>query len=319
MGYYDFPPYIPVAKRRATAQKQAEKLRKKLGQLEPVTVTGRTLAKSWWGKAWNQNLERYSDYANRLPRGRSYLTNGMVLDLRIEKEMIRAVVAGSSRTPYQVAIRIQPISDSVWKRLVEKAMGKFETLQNLLAGKFDEDVKEMFFAKDAGLFPAPNEIKLECSCPDWATMCKHVAAVLYGVGARLDASPELFFTLRGVNMDDLIGEAAKKETEKLLSRQPEKSDRIIRSSDNLSELSELFGIPLTADVPHATSASPAESSKRLPKAVNKMKKPEAKPKRKSEVKPEAKPKRKPETKPKTEAKAKTEAKPKPTPKPKNKS
>ena len=188
------------------------------------------------------------------PGAARILSNGMVLDLRIEKEMIKGIVAGTASTPYQITIRIQAISGPAWKRLVEKAMGKVETLQTLLEGKFPEDLKELFFAKDAGLFPAPNEIKLDCSCPDWATMCKHVAAVLYGVGARLDTSPELFFTLRGVNMDDLIGQVAKKETEKLLSRQPGKSGRIIQSSDNrLSDISALFGVSLAADAPPAAS------------------------------------------------------------------
>jgi uncharacterized Zn finger protein len=271
MGYGGFPPYVSVAARRAKALRQAEKLKKKLGNLEPVAVAGRTLAKSWWGKSWNQNLERYSDFANRLPRGRSYLSNGMVLDLRIEKEMIKGIVAGTASTPYQITIRIQAISDLAWKRLVEKAMGKVESLQTLLAGNFPEDLKELFFAKGAGLFPAPNEIKLDCSCPDWASMCKHVAAVLYGVGARLDTSPELFFTLRGVNMDDLIGQVAKKETEKLLSRQPVKSGRIIQSSDNrLSDISALFGVPLAAEArnppkrPRKVATKP-KSSKPKPK------------------------------------------------------
>ena len=281
MGYGGFPPYVSVAARRAKAMRQAEKLKKKLGNLEPVAVAGRTLAKSWWGKSWNQNLERYSDYANRLPRGRSYLSNGMVLDLRIDKEMIKGIVAGTASTPYQITIRIQAISGPAWKRLVEKALGKIETLQTLLEGKFPEDLKELFFAKGAGLFPAPNEIKLDCSCPDWASMCKHVAAVLYGVGARLDTSPELFFTLRGVNMDDLIGQVARKETEKLLSRQPGISGRIIQSSDNrLSDISALFGVPLTADAPVAASVEPAKSSKRPRKVSAKAKSTKPKPKKK---------------------------------------
>ncbi len=261
MRYGDFPPYVSVAERRAKAQRQAEKLKKKLGNLEPVAVVGRTPAKSWWGKSWNQNLERYADYSNRLPRGRSYLSNGMVLDLKIDKEMIKGIVAGTASSPYQINIRIQAISDSVWKRLVEKALGKVETLQTLLEGKFPEALKDLFFAKDAGLFPAPNEIKFDCSCPDWASMCKHVAAVLYGVGARLDTSPELFFTLRGVNMDNLIGQVARKETEKLLSKQPGKSSRIIQSSDNrLSDISSLFGVSLAADAPDAVSAAPEAKS-----------------------------------------------------------
>ena len=272
MRYGGFPPYVSVAERRAKALRQAEKLIKKLGRLEPVAVDGRTLARSWWGKSWNQNLERYSDFANRLPRGRSYLSNGMVLDLRIEKEMIKGIVAGTASTPYQITIRIQAISTPAWKRLVEKAMGKIETLQSLLAGKFPEDLKGLFFAKDSGLFPAPNEIKLDCSCPDWATMCKHVAAVLYGVGARLDVSPELFFTLRGVNMDALISQVAKKETEKLLSRQPGKSSRIIQPSDSrLSDISALFGVSLAADAPPAAPVVPAKLSKRPRKVAAKPK------------------------------------------------
>jgi uncharacterized Zn finger protein len=281
MGYGGFPPYVSVAARRAKAQRQAEKLKKRIGQLEPVAVAGRTLAKSWWGKSWNQNLERYSDYANRLPRGRSYLSNGMVLDLRIDKEMIKGIVAGTASTPYQITIRIQAISGPAWKRLVEKALGKVETLQTLLEGKFPEDLKELFFAKGAGLFPAPNEIKLGCSCPDWASMCKHVAAVLYGVGARLDTSPELFFTLRGVNMDDLIGQVARKETEKLLSRQPGTSGRIIQSSDSrLSDISALFGVSLAADAPAAASVEARKSPKRTRKVVAKAKSPKPKSKKK---------------------------------------
>jgi uncharacterized Zn finger protein len=271
MGWYGgFAPYVPVAARRANAQKQVEKLRKKLGTLEPVVVDGRILAKSWWGKSWNQNLERYSDYANRLPRGRSYLTNGMVLDLRIEKETIHAIVAGTASVPYQISIRIQSISDSDWKRLVQKALGKIETLQTLLEGKFPEELKDLFFTKEAGLFPKPNEIKLECSCPDWAVMCKHVAAALYGVGTRLDTSPELFFTLRGANMDDLIGQVARTEAEAMLSRQSVKSSRIILpTDDNLSEISALFGIRLMTDSPDASPVKPLKSPGRPRKSAAK--------------------------------------------------
>jgi len=213
----------------------------------------------------------------------------MVLDLRIDKEVIKGIVAGTASSPYQITIRIQAISGPAWKRLVEKALGKVETLQTLLEGKFPEDLKELFFAKGAGLFPAPNEIKLDCSCPDWATMCKHVAAVLYGVGARLDTSPELFFTLRGVNMDDLIGQVAKKETEKLLSKQPGKSGRIIQSSDSrLSDISALFGVSLAADAAAAISAETPKPAKRPRKVAAKPKSP--KPKTKVKVKKKPSPK-----------------------------
>jgi uncharacterized Zn finger protein len=221
----------------------------------------------------------------------------MVLDLRIDKEVIRGVVAGTASTPYQITIRIQAISGPAWKRLVQKALGKVETLQKLLEGKFPEDLKELFFAKDAGLFPAPNEIKLECSCPDWASMCKHVAAVLYGVGARLDTSPELFFALRGVNMDDLIGHVARKETEKLLSKQPGKSARIIQPSDSrLSDISALFGVSLAADAPLAATEKTPKPAKRTRKVAAKPKSPKTK--AKAKIKPIIPPKtnKKPATK-----------------------
>jgi uncharacterized Zn finger protein len=261
MGWYGgYAPYVTVAERQAKARRQAEKLKKKFGDLEPVSVSGRTLARSWWGKSWNQNLERYSDYSNRLPRGRSYLTNGMVLDLRIEKETIRGIVAGTSSEPYQITVSIQALSDAHWKRLVETALGKIESLQELLEGKFPEALKELFFTRESGLFPSPKEIQLKCSCPDWAVMCKHVAAVLYGVGARLDASPELFFTLRGVNMDDLIRQVVKQEAQNLLGKTPVQSSRIIQITEsNMAELSELFGIRLIlnqADAVPSTAPKP---------------------------------------------------------------
>ncbi len=268
-----YPRYVSVSERKAKAKRQAEKLAKKIGDLQPVSVSGRTLAKSWWGKAWNQNLERYSDYANRLPRGRSYLTNGMVLDLQIEKETIRGIVAGSSSSPYQVTIRIQVLPEGLWKRLVQQAAGKIESLAALLEGRFPEELKEVFFEKDRGLFPSPDQIQLSCSCPDWAVMCKHVAAVLYGVGARLDKEPQLLFTLRGVNTDELVRLAAESETEKLLKRTPAASSRIIETNDGIvGELSELFGIQLAEKEPKARSASPkTRSTKRERKKTDKEK------------------------------------------------
>jgi uncharacterized Zn finger protein len=250
MGYWNrFPPYVSVAERRAKALRQAEKLRKKIAGLEPVVVTGRTIAASWWGKSWNKNLERYADYSNRIGRGRSYVCNGMVLDLKIEKGTIQAIVAGSHRKPYQVSIRIKALPAVTWKLLVKNAAGRIGSMQLLLAGQFPEELKELFFSKDQGLFPKPAEISFDCSCPDWASMCKHVAATLFGVGARLDSAPELFFTLRGVSMNELVGQVAKKETEKLLTKEKVTSKRVMKTAGTGSEdIAALFGISIaTAD------------------------------------------------------------------------
>jgi uncharacterized Zn finger protein len=276
-----FPPYVPIAERQRKARIQAEKLQKKTGPLNPVCVSGRTIAKSWWGKSWNQNLERYADYANRIARGRSYLCNGMVLDLQITPETITAIVAGSSSAPYQITVKIRPIPAAAWKRLINTATGQIESLAALLEGRFPESLKTLLFAKDAGLFPAPDEIKFQCSCPDWAYMCKHVAAVLYGVGARLDDLPELFFTLRGVNLNDLIGDVTRTETRKLLQRRAGYSPRIIETSGNrLMDVSALFGIDMVVEPsirsPSKSSDSPKKKSeppKRLKNAASREAKP----------------------------------------------
>jgi uncharacterized Zn finger protein len=246
MGYWNrFPRYVPVAERRAKALRQAEKFRKKSAGLEPVIVAGRTIASSWWGKSWNKNLERYADYSNRIGRGRSYVCNGMVLDLKIEKGTIQAIVAGSQRKPYQVSIRIKTLPSSTWRLLVENATGRIESMQGLLAGQFPEELKELFFSKDQGLFPKPAEISFDCSCPDWASMCKHVAATLFGVSARLDSTPELFFTLRGVSVNELVGQVAKQATEKLLTKEKVKSKRVMKTTGTGSEdIEVLFGISM---------------------------------------------------------------------------
>jgi uncharacterized Zn finger protein len=253
MGYWNrFPRYVPMAERRTKALRQAEKFIKKNAGLKPVVVAGRTIASSWWGKSWNKNLERYADYSNRIGRGRSYVCNGMVLDLKIEKGTIQAIVAGSHKKPYQVSVRIKTLPSATWRLLVENAAGRIGSMQELLGGQFPEELGELFFSKDQGLFPKPAEISFDCSCPDWASMCKHVAATLFGVGARLDSAPELFFTLRGVSVNELVGQVAKQATEKLLTKEKVKSKRVMKTAGTgLEDIEALFGISMatTRDTP----------------------------------------------------------------------
>lgn len=198
MSRYSFyPPYVPVAERKRKAAAAAKKLSAKSGRtLAPVILTTKKIAATFWGKAWCNNLEAYSDYANRLPRGRSYVRNGSVIDLQITNGKVEALVQGSSL--YQIAIGFKPLAPQRWVDFKARSAGKVTNLLDLLQGRLSKEILGDITARDAGLFPAPKEIDLACSCPDWADMCKHVAAVLYGVGARLDEKPELFFTLRGV-------------------------------------------------------------------------------------------------------------------------
>jgi uncharacterized Zn finger protein len=205
MSYDAWRPYVPVARRRLLAAIKLAGLKKKGQSVSPVTIEGRAIAKSFWGKSWCNNLERYSDYENRLPRGRTYVRNGSVFDLQITKGKVAAAVSGSDL--YTVTITIAPVVATRWKAICRDCAGTIDSLVELLQGRLSKGVMDRVCREGDGLFPTPKEIKLSCSCPDWAGMCKHVAAVLYGVGARLDEKPALLFALRGVDENQLLANA----------------------------------------------------------------------------------------------------------------
>ena len=202
---FEWRPYVSVAARRLRAEREAGKLRKKGRAISPVTIEGRKITKNFWGQSWCMNLERYSDFASRLPRGRSYVCNGLVIDLQIRKGQVTAIVSGSEL--YDVEVTIAPVTRPRWKAICRDCTGSIDSLVELLQGRLAKGVMDRVCREGDGLFPAPGEIKLSCSCPDWAGMCKHVAAVLYGVGARLDEQPQLLFVLRGADEAELIAGA----------------------------------------------------------------------------------------------------------------
>jgi len=197
-------PYVPVAARRRKAEREMKKLRKKGAVLSPVKIEGRQIARTFWGKAWCDNLESYRDYENRLPRGRTYVRNGSVVDLQIAPHEITAIVSGSKL--YKVKVSIGEVAQAHWKTLCADCSGRIDSLVELLQGKFSKGVMERLCRQDTGLFPRPSEIQFTCSCSDFASMCKHIAAVLYGVGARLDERPELLFLLRAVDETELLSD-----------------------------------------------------------------------------------------------------------------
>ena len=203
--YFAGRPYVSVAEKRRNAKREVAKLKKRGQSIAPVRIEGRTIAKSFWGQAWCANLERYSDYKNRLPRGRSYVRNGSVVDLQIGKGDITAMVAGSEL--YKIKVSIAPVAKARWKSICRDCAGSIDSLVELLQGRLAKGVMDRVCRKGDGLFPSPGEINLACSCPDWAEMCKHVSAVLYGIGARLDEKPQLLFVLRGVDENELIAGA----------------------------------------------------------------------------------------------------------------
>jgi len=202
MSYGGWSPYVPVAKRRARAAKEINKLRKKGTEIQPIEVQGRRISRTFWGEAWCNHLEKFSDYANRLPRGRTYVRNGSVCHLAISRGKVEAIVSGSEL--YRVNINISPLSVRKWKNLRKQCTGQIGSMLELLQGHFSDNVMKIVTDPNQGLFPRPSEIELACDCPDWAEMCKHIAAVLYGIGARLDHQPELLFLLRNVDHEELI-------------------------------------------------------------------------------------------------------------------
>jgi uncharacterized Zn finger protein len=236
---WGFAPYVPASERRAQAKRTIQALRRSGREVAPVAIEGRTIASTFWGGSWCENLERYSDYANRLPRGRTYVRNGSVIDLQVKAGRVEALVSGSE--VYTVRVDVAPVKPKQWKAISERCAGGIDSVIELLQGRLSQGVMAQLCAQGTGLFPAPADIRFECSCPDRAYMCKHVAAVLYGIGARLDERPELLFRLRQVNERELIARAGTAES---LSGKPPASGRILESHD----LAAMFGIDFAADI-----------------------------------------------------------------------
>ena len=281
MSWYSFRPYVSVAERRRKAEQAAKKMSKGGRALAPVQLAGRAIAQTFWGKSWCANLESYSDYANRLPRGRSYVRNGSVIDLRLDPGKISALVQGSSL--YKIEIGITALPKKPWEQFTSRCAGKVTNLLDLMQGRLSKDILQEIATPGTGLFPAPKEIKLSCSCPDWADMCKHIAAVLYGVGARLDEQPELFFTLRGVDVQDLITSASATATSPLAGAPA--ADAGLADTD----LSALFGVELESG---NAAAAPAAAKARAKSPAPGKGKPAAKSKAVVKKKSPAKPARK---------------------------
>lgn len=250
MSWYGFKPYVSVAQRQAKAARHVAKLAKAGQSCCPIKIDGRKICTTFWGSAWCDHLESYSDFSNRLPRGRSYLRNGSVVDLQIAPGKVTAIVSGSDL--YNIEVKIKPLASGRWSAMKTDCAGQIASLIELLQGRFSKGVMEIITHRDRGMFPAPAEITLDCSCPDYADMCKHIAAVLYGVGARLDREPELLFTLRQVDHLELIERAGKAD---VIAGAASTSRKTIAAG----ELSDVFGIEMAGP---AKDQSPSPDAKK---------------------------------------------------------
>ena len=249
MSRWGWAPYVPVATRKARARREMEKLRKKGKTIHPVDIQGRLMARTFWGKGWCSHLESFSDYENRLPRGRTYARNGSVCHLGISAGKVEGIVCGTEM--YKVAISIKKLDREKWASIKRSCSGRIGSLLALLQGRLSDEVMTIVTNQKQGLFPLPGEMSLACTCPDWAVMCKHVAAVLYGVGNRLDSEPELLFLLRGVEASELISEEVSLPG---LESGPED----ILGEDSLGDI---FGIDMDEEVLPASSGKKASQSK----------------------------------------------------------
>ncbi len=245
MSRWGWSPYVPVAQKRAKAEKKMAALRKKGKNIQPVVIEGRTIAHSYWGNAWCDHLESFSDYENRLPRGRTYVRNGSVCHLAISPGRVEAMVCGSEM--YTVTIEIKQLPNAKWECIKNKCSGQIGSILELLQGKLSNQVMRIVAHREDGLFPLPREISLQCSCPDWAVMCKHVAAVLYGVGNRLDTDPGLLFLLREVDAQELIS------ADIVLSEMQSTGQADVLREDSLGDI---FGIDMDESTPANINPNP---------------------------------------------------------------
>lgn len=228
---------MSVEELQRKAKESSEKAKSKGKEMHPVIVQGRKIANSWWGQAWCNNLERYADYANRIDRGKRYVKSGTVIDLQIQEGKINARVQGSRKTPYKVEIRISPLKEAQCQKIIQACGEEIENLEELINGNFPDELKALFLGED-GLFPSPQEINYDCSCPDWALMCKHVAAVLYGIAVRFDENPFLFFELRGIDVNRFINVTLQNKVEVMLEHADDKSERQIEED----KIYQVFGL-----------------------------------------------------------------------------
>ena len=242
MSRNGFPKYVSAAEQRAKANRALEKLKKKNPDLEPVLIEGRTLARSWWGKSWNANLESYADYSNRIDRGKTYVRGNAVLDLKISWGKVEAKVQGTRAKPYDVTVAINALNPEKWEKITELCNRRIESLEQLMEGTFPKEMEVLFSDRSYGLFPSPKEIHFSCSCPDWASMCKHVAAVLYGIGARLDQNPMLFFELRNLDEQELIRKSLERKLDSMLQNAGKNAGKNAEREIAPEDIEDIFGI-----------------------------------------------------------------------------
>jgi uncharacterized Zn finger protein len=205
--------------------------------IKAQTQTGK-FGKTWWASRWLAALERLID-ATRLSRGRSYARSGQVVKLEIGRDGVEARVQGSRVTPYKLNIKFRPLSDAEWEKVTDAIAAQALYAAKLLAGEMPEQIQEVFEAAGASLFPTKgNDLETDCTCPDWANPCKHVAAVYYLLGERFDADPFLIFEMRGRSKDDIIADLRTRRMVELALDTPEGEEQVADEAETVLPLEQ---------------------------------------------------------------------------------
>jgi uncharacterized Zn finger protein len=193
MGYgYSWGHYEPA---RPRPVKDGLKTKSQRGQI----------GETWWSKRWIGVLESF-DMGARLSRGRSYARNGQVVSIDVQKGVVAAKVQGSQPKPYSIKIELKPLSEKDWDKVTDAMASQAVFAARLLAGEMPPNIEEAFGKANVSLFPtSEKDLITDCSCPDWANPCKHIAAVYYLLAERFDEDPFLIFKLRGRTREEIIG------------------------------------------------------------------------------------------------------------------
>ena len=182
------------------------------------------IGETWWSRRWISVLESFHMGA-RLGRGRSYARRGQVVSIEVGPGVVTAKVQGTRGRPYSVTIRLTPLSDEQWESATGAMASRAIFAAKLLSGEMPRNIEEAFDEAGMALLPTKvKDLRTDCSCPDWANPCKHIAAVYYLLAERFDEDPFLIFKLRGRTRDDMIAVLREKRAGAIGGRDPSLPD-----------------------------------------------------------------------------------------------
>ena len=196
---------------------------------------------TWWAGRWIEMLESFG-WDTRLQRGRSYARRGQVLEYDLSPGLVTSKVQGSRAKPYDIEIKVEPLSAKEWDQVSEAMAGQAIFAAKLLAGEMPQNIEDAFAATELSLFPeSPQDIDTFCSCPDWANPCKHIAAVYYILGEEFDRDPFMIFRLRGIRQEELTAALRAKRSAEVAPGTGETGEAEEPPADPVQPLEECLG------------------------------------------------------------------------------